>query len=76
MINKKEYLFENISTFIILGVTIAFFIFLLYLFFYVAIWGVFLGIILWLGSLVKNYLFPTQTIKPEQGRIIEHDEEK
>ncbi|WBV65350.1 hypothetical protein PGH44_12690 [Legionella pneumophila] len=58
MSDKVQKLIENIVPFIVIGVGIAIVIALLFMFFYVAIWGVIIGGILWLGALAKEYFFP------------------
>lgn len=77
MSDKFQKIIENLIPFAVIGVAIALFITLLFMFFYVAIWGLIIGGILWAGMMVKEYLFPGK--KPEQkeqGRIIEHDDKK
>lgn len=76
MSDKVQKLIENIVPFIVIGVAIALFIALLFMFFYVAIWGIIIGGILWLGALAKEYFFPSKPNQKEQGRIIEHDDKK
>ncbi|HAU1836680.1 TPA: hypothetical protein JBJ69_02810 [Legionella pneumophila] len=76
MSDKVQKLIENIVPFIVIGVGIAIVVALLFMFFYVAIWGVIIGGILWLGALAKEYFFPSKSSKKEQGRIIEHDDKK
>lgn len=64
--------------FVILGTAITIGIVLLFIFFYVAFWGVLVGGVLWLSVLIKNYFFPAKHIAPvkKEGRIIEYDERK
>lgn len=76
MSDKFEKIIENIVPFIVVGVGIAIVIGLLFMFFYVAIWGVVIGAILYLVALAKQYFFPGESAKKEQGRIIEHDDKK
>lgn len=76
MNDKLEKIFENLVPFIVIGVGIAIVIGLLFMFFYVAIWGVVIGGILYLAALAKQYFFPSESTKKEQGRIIEHDDKK
>lgn len=59
---------------IMLGVVIACIVGLFILSYYVLLWGIMIGFILWLYSLAKRFLFPKKTtIKKTKGRIIEHD---
>lgn len=76
MNDKIEKIIENIVPFIVIGVGIAIVIGLLFMFFYVAIWGIVIGAILYLIALAKQYFFPSESDKKEQGRIIEHDDKK
>ena len=57
-----------------LGFGIAFSIALILMFFYVLIWGVIIGGIIWVGFVIKNALFPKKDKPARKGRIIEHDE--
>lgn len=78
MSEKLQKIFENLIPFILIGVAIALFIGLLFMFFYIAVWGIIIGGVLWLIALVKQYLFPDDTVKTEEssGRVIEHDDKK
>ncbi|WP_298626380.1 hypothetical protein [uncultured Legionella sp.] len=76
MNDKLEKIIENIIPFIVIGIAIAVVITLLFMFFYVAIWGVLIGGILYLVALAKHYFFPGESTKKEQGRVIEHDDKK
>ena len=82
MSNKIQLpkIFENLVPFIIAGIAIALFIGLLFMFSYVVVWGLIIGGVLWLLSLVKELIFPsskkTPIDKKNQGRIIEHDDKK
>lgn len=74
MNEKLEKIIENIIPFIVIGIGIAIFIGLLFMFFYVVIWGVLIGAVLWMAALAKQYFFPSKA--KTQGRIIEHDDKK
>lgn len=76
MSDKLQKLFENLVPFILIGIAIAIFIALLFMFFYVAVWGLIIGGVLWLVALAKQYLFPETPANKEEGRIIEHDDKK
>ena len=82
MSNKIQIpkIFDTLIPLIITGMAIVVFIGLLFMFSYVLIWGVIVGALLWLASIIKTYLFPN-TKKPiktakSKGRIIEHNEKK
>lgn len=64
--------------FVMLGIAITVGIVLLFIFFYLAFWGVLVGGVLWLSVVAKNYFFPTKHTAPvkKDGRIIEYDERK
>lgn len=67
-------LFLKLGPSILLGIAIAFAIGLIILFYYVVLWGIFIGLILWIGGLIKRYFFPTKIIeKKTTGRIIDYD---
>lgn len=76
MSDKLEKVLENLVPFIVIGVGIALLIALLFMFFYVAIWGVVIGGILWLAALAKQYFFPSEPSQKDSGRVIEHDDKK
>lgn len=82
MSNKFQVpkIFETLIPFIIAGTAIALFIGLLFMFSYVIIWGLLIGGILWIVSVVKALVFPstknTSIPTKSKGRIIEHDDKK
>ncbi len=76
MNDKLEKIIENVVPFIVIGVGIAIVIALLFMFFYIAIWGVVIGGILYLAALAKQYFFSGESAKKTQGRVIEHDDKK
>lgn len=68
---------ESLIPFMLIGVAIALCVGLLLLFFSIAIWGLVIGGVLWLATLVKQYLFPSPSkASKEEGRIIEHKDNK
>lgn len=74
---------QKIKIHLILGLGIAVGIFLLILAFYVLIWVILLGSVLYLAAWIKTKFFPTKpgkkhtAYKTEDGhRVIEHDEIK
>jgi hypothetical protein len=76
MNDKLRKIFENLIPFILVGIAIALFIGLLLMFFYIAVWGLIIGGVLWLGTLAKQYLFPDKSFKKEKSRVIEHEDKK
>lgn len=76
MSGKIQKAFENLMPFIMLGVAIAIVIGLVFMFFYIALWGFVIGAVLWLITLIRQYFFPTSVTIKENGRIIEHDNKK
>lgn len=82
MSNKIQIpkIFENVVPFIIAGIAIALFIGLLFMFSYVVIWGLIIGGLLWVFSIIKELIFPSakKSAPPakKQGRVIEHDDKK
>ena len=71
---KIENIVEQIIPFILVGIAIALVIGLFIVLSYALVWGIILGGILWIASLLKQYLFPSAQIKHHKGRIIEHDD--
>ena len=76
MNTKIKELFEQLVPFIVLGVAIALIIGLFIMVSYVLIWGLVLGGIIWIGMVVKNFLFPSETTEKKEGRVIEHKDIK
>ncbi len=75
MNNKLSKIIEQLIPFIILGVAIALVIGLFIMLSYALIWGLCLGAFIWGVVMIKNYFFPTPSLKKE-GRVIEHDDLK
>ena len=70
-------IFESLVPFVVIGVAVALCVALLFMFFSIALWGLLIGGILWLGALAKQYFFPSAPHENKQeGRIIEHDDRK
>lgn len=72
-------IFETLIPFIIAGIAIALFVGLLFMFSYVVIWGLIIGGVMWLISVIKELIVPSAktSVNVEQkksGRIIEHDD--
>ena len=68
---------DKIAPFIVIGVSIAVLAALLIVFFYVLLWGLLIGTILYVFFVIKNKLFrkKEKVVQPERkGRIIEHDD--
>ena len=78
MNDKLQRFLENLLPFLVSGIGIALVIGIFIMFSYVLIWGILIGVILWLVSLVKGLLFTSASShkKPTKakGRIIEHNE--
>lgn len=67
---------ESLIPFVLMGIAVVIGVTLLMMFFYIAIWGIIIGGILWLGVLAKQYFFPSNTNNKQDGRVIEHDDGK
>jgi hypothetical protein len=76
MNDKLQQILESLIPFIVLGIAIALFIGLLFMFSYVVVWGLLIGGALWLITVVKEYVSPSEHSKKEKGRVIEHDDKK
>ena len=67
----------NIGPYIILGIAIACIMGLFILSYYMLLWGLMIGFILWLCALFKRYFLSEQPpAKKNKGRIIDHDTKK
>lgn len=66
---------ENFVPYVAAGVGIAICVGLFWLFFSLAVWGLVIGLLLWVGTTVVQSIFPSDSKPPEDsGRIIEHDD--
>ena len=74
MNNKLKQMIELLPTFIVIGIALALITGLFIMLSYVLVWGLILGGILWIGMLIKNYLFPSAAMTKNEGRIIEHQD--
>ena len=74
MKQKLDRFIEQLPSFIILGIGISLVVGILIMFSYVVVWGVLLGGVIWLGVVIKSYLFPDNKPKHHKNRIIEHEE--
>lgn len=76
MNNYWKILINSIVPFVMLGIAVALIIGLMIMFSYVLVWGIFIGLILWIAASVKEYFFPSTTTTESSviisGRIIEH----
>ena len=78
MNNYLKVLINSIVPFVMLGVAISLIIGLAIMFSYVLVWGILIGVILWIAASVKEYFFPSTTTQSKviiRGRIIEHKED-
>ena len=75
--NKKlQDIFEPIFPFIVLGIAIALLIGVFIMLSYVVLWGIVLGVIVWLAVSIKHYFFPPKkTLVKHKGQIIEHEKD-
>lgn len=67
-------LFLKLGPCILIGIAIAFAICLIIFFYYVVLWGIFLGVMIWVVNFIKRHLFshkPNDT--NETGRIIDYE---
>jgi membrane protein YdbS with pleckstrin-like domain len=76
MNNKLKQMLEQLPAFIILGIAIAVVVGLFIMLSYVLVWGLILGAIIWLGVVIKNYIFPSSVSDKNAGRVIEHDDDE
>lgn len=71
---KLQQVVQAIVPFMVIGIAISLVVGLLIMFSYVLVWGVFLGGILWIAAIIKNFLFPPKPLDKNESRIIEHDD--
>lgn len=81
MNDKIQQIFRQLTStlgpFIVLGIAVACIIGLFILSWYLLVWGLMIGFMLWVCALIKRYLFSEKLpIKTTKGRIIEHDKQK
>jgi hypothetical protein len=81
MTDKLQKIFEQFAPFLILGVAIAIFFVFLFILYYVFLWGILIGGILWLIAMAYSFFTgksnkPVQTRTRTKGRIIEHEDTK
>lgn len=64
----------SLRPYVTLGIMIACVVGLLILSWYILLWGLMIGFILWASTLIKRYLYRDKSKeKNTKGRIIEHD---
>ena len=71
----NNYLQRLVGAFIpcvMLGIAVALIIGFFVVFSYILLWGVLIGIVLWIAACVKAYFFPDHTKLNTRGRIIEY----
>lgn len=75
MNNKLARVLGQLLPYIIAGIAIISAIGLLILFYYIVIWGIVVGLFLWLVAFIKQRFFrQRQSIQPRKGRIINYDQ--
>ena len=76
MNNYLKLVINSIVPFLMLGVVVSLMIGLLLMFSYILVWGLLIGVILWIVASVKEYFFPSTVSHKNKvilrGRIIEH----
>jgi hypothetical protein len=74
--NPLQSLFQTLFPFFIIGIAIAILIGVFIILSYVILWGIGIGIILWLAARIKAYFNDKTTLSQtsKKGRIIEHEE--
>lgn len=73
MINKNlRCLSKPFIPFLILGTTIALIFAILIILYYILLWGLIIGAIMWFATIIKNYFFVRKIVKIPNGRVIDH----
>ena len=74
MNDKLARILGQLIPYIIAGIAIISVLGLLILFYYVVVWGIVTGLILWLVAFIKERFFKQhRAMQPRKGRIINHD---
>ncbi|MDP1602165.1 MAG: hypothetical protein Q8M03_02785 [Legionella sp.] len=76
MNNKFQQMLQTLIPFLLIGVALSLIVGLVIMFSYVLLWGILIGGVLWIISVIKNFLFPTKALTKTEGRIIEHNDRK
>lgn len=75
MNHKLQQMLQTLVPFLVIGVIVAMCIGLLIMFSYALLWGLVIGGVLWIASLIKTMLFPSPPPpRQNEGRIIEHND--
>lgn len=75
MASRFKYTSQPLPAFLLLGVAVASMIGLFIVFAYVLLWGIILGGLLWVSSLIRQYfLSKSRSHTKKQGRIINYDQ--
>ncbi|OGV40436.1 MAG: hypothetical protein A3F46_04185 [Legionellales bacterium RIFCSPHIGHO2_12_FULL_42_9] len=78
MNNYLKVLINSIVPFVLLGIAVSLIIGLAIMFSYVLVWGILIGVILWIVTSIKEFFFPSATTQNKvviRGRIIEHKDD-
>ena len=68
---------QSIGPCLLLGVAIACTIGIFILFSYMLLWGMLIGLILWVSTLIRRHLFSKNTpSKNQPGRVIDHEKNR
>ena len=72
MNDKLARLFQQLIPYLMLGIVIACTIGLFILFYYIVLWGLVIGFIIWLTATIKGYFFSKKDLrKSSAGRVID-----
>ena len=76
MNNYLRLLMSGLVPFIMLGIAVALLVGLIVVFSYILLWGMLIGVILWIGASIKEYFFPSKSnMTIRRGRIIEYTDD-
>jgi hypothetical protein len=74
MNDKMKSAMQALIPFLLIGMAIALLLGLLFMFSYVLVWGLIIGGVLWLVTVIKNFFFPSKQITTARsGRVIDHN---
>ncbi len=74
-----EQVINRIAPFFVIGIGVAFIVFMIFVLSYVVFWGAIIGALLYIGFYIKETFFASKSIFPQKKtkhrpRIYEHDD--
>lgn len=77
MNHKIQRIFAQLFPYVLVGIAISMAVGILIMLSCILMWGLIIGGVLWVGTLIKQALFPSEQPQQEgKGRIIEHNDNR